>query len=100
MGTKGLPFRCDDPTEDKRNCFPYSIMQQLRRSEVRPSISEEMVNLPQNCHALRLAVVDFVRNISPLSEFYGPMQEAIINYRQAIGGTWEERLENMSRDGY
>ena len=34
-----LPFRCDTPTEALGNCFPYAIMQQLRRPEVRSTLS-------------------------------------------------------------
>ena len=94
-----LSFHCDAPTEDLGNCFPYAIMQQLRRPEVRSELSAELTIFSENCHALRIAVVEFVRNISPLSEYFKPIHQSILGYRFAIGGSWEDRLEEMSHDG-
>ena len=77
---RGLSFRPDAPTEAMGNCFPYSIAQQLLRLEIRATLSQDMIVLSQNYHALRLAIVAFVRDISPLSEYYVPIHEAIRDY--------------------
>ena len=94
-----LPFRCDAPAEDLGNCFPYALMQQLRRPKVRSTLSAELAIFSENCHALRIAVVEFVQNINPLSDYFKPIHQAILEYSFAIGGSWEDRLEEMSRDG-
>ena len=95
---RGLPFRCDSPTDDNGNCFPFAVMQQLRRPKIRSALSAEMTIFSEDCHKLRLAVVNFVKNISPLSEYYTPIYDSIIAYRLSHSGTWEARLSEMSCD--
>ena len=95
---RDLSFRSDAPSEARGNCFPYAIAQQLHRPEIRATLSQDMIVLSQNYHALRLSIVGFVRDISPLSEYYVPIHEAIREYCFVTGLDWVKRLEEISRD--
>ena len=70
IASQGLPFQCDQPTEALGNCFPYAIVQQLHRPEVRATLSPDLTMISENYHHLRSAVPDFVTNISPASEYF------------------------------
>ena len=65
-----LAFVCDKPTEAYGNCFPFSIMQQLHRPEIRCTLSEEIRVLSENYYDLRQAVVQFITNMGPISDYY------------------------------
>ena len=58
-----LPFKLDQLTEGKGNCFPISIIQQCRRPEIlsylRPAL-KQLVNLRSGHHTLRRKVMDFI----------------------------------------
>ena len=54
-------FQCDSPSESKGNCFPYSLMQQLHRSEIYATLTDEIKELCENYHYLRQAIVHFVQ---------------------------------------
>ena len=95
---RGLRFRPDAPSEAMGNCFPYSVAQQLHRPEIRATLSQDMIVLSKNYHALRLSIVGFVRDISPLSEYYMPIHEAVREYCFVTQEDWAKRLEEISRD--
>ena len=98
---RGLQFQCDKPTESLGNCFPYSIMQQLHRPDVRITLSEDMKDVSQNYLDLRVSIVNFVRKnlIDPTSEYYGRVNEAGVEYTDVTGENWDTRLREMYRDG-
>ena len=103
LDRRSLPFRCDAPTEAHGNCFNCSITQQLHRPEVRMELSETMVNLSEDYHNLRLAVVDFIETLDPASRFYSAFDQGRVSYicsAEALGlPSWEETLEGMKLDG-
>ena len=90
-------LRCDQPTEALGNCFPYAIMQQLNRAEVKSSLSDEMVILSQNYHTLRTSLVDFLKNIGPSSGCYWSVMESKENFRLS-GGNWDESLNRIGKN--
>ena len=65
-----LPFVVDAPSEALGNCLPYSVMQQLHRPNVWVTLQDDLKSSSQSCHDLRLALVNFVANITPSSEFF------------------------------
>ena len=93
-----LAFRCDQPTEAMGNCFPYAVMQQLHRPQIRSTLSEEMKHLSENCHDLRTSIVQFVKRITPTSQYYPLINESRNQWILAIGNDWDQRLELMSTD--
>lgn len=101
---RNLPFRCDAPTEALGNCFPYAIMQQLHRPEVWMSLTEDIKLVSQNCHLLRQGIVDFVQNISPISDYFELVNESRTTYMQIAEAStdgipnWQCRLNKMSTD--
>ena len=62
-----------------------------------------MVNLSEDYHNLRLAVVDFIETLDPASRFYSAFDQGRVSYicsAEALGlPTWEETLEGMKSDG-
>ena len=55
-------IRCDAPTEALGNCFPYAVMQQLHREEIRSTLTDEMKVLSLDCQSLREGIVQFVQD--------------------------------------
>ena len=100
-----LPFYCDRPTEALGNCFPYAVMQQLHRPEIRETLSDEMKVLSQNYYNLRKAIIEFVKNTNSTSEYYELIDEARDEYAITIHAltndapNWDQRLQVMSRNG-
>ena len=98
---RNLRFVCDQPTEAFGNCFPYSIMQQLNRAEILRTLSDNIRMLSENYYDLRKAIVQFVTNIAPTSEYYGLIDESRVAYNDAVGGyrddapDWNGRLKEM-----
>ena len=72
-----LPFVCDAPTEALGNCFLYALMQQLNRSNVHSSLSEEMKILSQNYFELPRTLGEGVlrRRGDPKKEGFIPLCE-------------------------
>ena len=68
-------YKCDSPSESLGNCFPYSLMQQLYRTDIYCTLSEEMKILCENYHQLRLAIIEFVKNIDTSSQYFTPIDE-------------------------
>ena len=62
-------YRLDTPTESKGNCYTYALMQNLHRREIYTTLSDEMKELCENYHDLRVAIVEFVENVTPYSEY-------------------------------
>ena len=77
---RNLAFVCDMPTEALGNCFCYAIAQQLHREDVRPSLSEDIKSLSNNVFQLRQAIVNFVKNITPQSEYFHLVDEGRAAY--------------------
>ena len=105
LQNRNLAFICDAPTEALGNCFPYAIMQQLHRPEIQSTLSEELKLLSQNYHYLRKAIVKFVKDISPDSEYFALIDQARANYTELVMDKtnnlpkWDTRLTNLSKDG-
>ena len=99
LNVRNLSFSCDKPTEALGNCFCYAIAQQLHREEVRSSLSDEMKSLSSNVFQLRQCIINFVKNITPQSEYFQLIDEGRKAYAitaSVVGpqSTWEERLEH------
>ena len=100
-----IPFRCDAPTEAYGNCFTYAVMQQLHRPEIHPTLSDEMKLLSENYHYLRTAIVRFVKDITPESEYFTLIDAARTNYAELAMDQaddfldWDAWLKYLSKDG-
>ena len=97
-------FRLDAPTESKGNCYPFSLMQNMHRREIYDTLSDEMKELCENYHDLRVAIVEFVENVTPNSEYFQLIDESRTAYvHTQIDDpslpTWNEVLSEMSQDG-
>ena len=75
INERNLAFVCYKPTEALKNCFCYAIAQQLHREEVSSILSEEVKSLFNNVFNLRQAIVNFVKNITPESEYFQVIDE-------------------------
>ena len=97
-------YRLDAPTESKGNCYPYALMQGLHRPEIYTTLSDEMKELCENYHDLRVAIVEFVKYITPASEYFTIIDDSRANYAELQINdpslpTWDEVIENMKTDG-
>ena len=96
----GLPYRMDDVTEGRGNCFPLAILQQCRREEIHSNldISIRQITDRNNPTLLRRAVLRFIEN----SQNY-QIREFKENYKNIIGPidkkTWEMYWNEMLTDG-
>ena len=99
-----LNLRCDAPTEALGNCFPYAVMQQLHREEIRSTLTDEMKVLSMDCQSLREGIVQFVRNITPESEYFTLIDESRTSWAEiALDAEnnlpdWNSRLHLMETD--
>ena len=97
-------YKCDSPTESKGNCYPCSLVQQLHRPDIYCTLTDEMKSLCENFHALRVAIVEFVKNVDTSSQYFTPIDEgrtqnALMQIEDPTLPTWEEQLTIMSSDG-
>ena len=97
-------YRLDTPTESKGNCYNYALMQNMHRREIYVTLSDEMKELCGNYHDLRVAIVEFVKNVTPNSEYFELIDESRTTYAHtqiddSSLPTWEEVLTDMSQDG-
>ena len=95
---RGLPFVCDAPTCGTGNCLPFAVMQQLHQRDIYSSLSVEELRVSNNCHDLRVAVVNFVRNITPFSEYYSLIQESKTAICIVMNDDANNYLSKMERD--
>ena len=100
-----LNLRCDAPTEALGNCFPYAVMQQLHREEIRSTLTDEMKVLSLDCQSLREGIVQFVRNITPESEYFALIDACRSAYAEIATfegknfPDWDSRLNYMETEG-
>ena len=99
-----LVYQLDAPTESLGNCFPYALMQQLHREEVYSTLSEEMKQLCENYHDLRVAIAHFVETINQDSEYFEIIDEGRTAYitmqiENPLLETWDEHLADKFEDG-
>ena len=97
-------YRCDSPTESKGNCYPFALAQQLPQPYIYCTLTDYMKSLCENYHNLRVAIVEFVKNIDISSQYFTPIDEgrtqnALMQIENPSLPTWEEQLTNMSSDG-
>ena len=96
----GLPYRMDDVTEGRGNCFPLAILQQCRREEIHSNldISTRQITDQNNPTLLRRAVLHFIE-----SSQNDQIREFKENYKNIIGPidkkTWEMYWNEMLTDG-
>ena len=87
------------------HCFPYAVMQQMHRPQIRSTLSDEMKVLSENYYNLRKAIVEFVKNPIPTSEYYELIDEARTSYALTYAAVtknsldWDQTLQVMSRNG-
>ena len=95
-----LPFKLDQLTEGRGNCFPISIIQQCKRPEIssylRPTL-KHIVNLKTGPLTLRRKVIDFIKK--------SKTQRVILfkkQYEETDGPvnkeTWHQYWERMGTD--
>ena len=79
-------------------------MQQLHRTDIYCTLSEEMKILCENYHQLRLAIIEFVKNIDTSSQYFTPIDEgrtqnSLMHIENPYLQSWEEKLNYLSEDG-
>ena len=99
-----LLYRCDSPTESKGNCFPFALIQQLHLPYIYCTLTDYMKSLCENYHDLRVAIIEFVKNIDTSSQYFtaideGRTQSALMQIEDSSLPTWDETLSSMSLDG-
>ena len=97
----GLPYRMDDVTEGRGNCFPLAVLQQCKREEIRSNldISTRQITDQDNPTLLRRAVLQFIEK----SQHQHHIREFKENYINLVGPidkkTWEMYWNEMLTDG-
>ena len=68
----GLPYRMDDVTEGRGNCFPLAVLQQCKREEIRSNldISTRQITDQDNPTLLRRAVCSSIHRKVSTSTSY------------------------------
>ena len=95
-----LPFKLDQLTEGRGNCFPISIIQQCKRPEIfsylRPAL-KNIVNLTTGPLTLRRKVIDFIKKSKTQRVIHFKNQ-----YEETDGTvnreTWHQYWERMATD--
>ena len=93
-----LPFKLDQITEGRGNCFPLAIQAQCRRPEITKELSQIQKKIIDHSPTfLRRAVHDFISNST-----HATVREYIRTYEEIIATmddkTWEEYWEAMNRN--
>ena len=79
-------------------------MQQLDRTYIYFTLPDEIKILCENCHQLRLAIIEFVKNIDMGSQYFTPIDEgrtqnALMQLDNPLLQIWKEKLEYLTQDG-
>ena len=95
---------CDAPTEACGNCWPYSIVQQAHRPEIWSTLPDDIKPYCNNSSLLRQAIVRFVKEISPESDYFDLIDDCRTQYTilSASDDTlddWDTRLDRLAEDG-
>ena len=99
-----LPFKLDQLTEGRGNCFPIAILQQCRRPEINqqlkpvPKMLVRTLTTGPRHKALRYSVISFIK-----SSDHPRIQEFKLQYEQTDGEAnkelWDDYWKRMLRDG-
>ena len=94
-----LQLKLDDKTEGYGNCFPYAIVQQCRRPEIRTWLQENKPQAIVNFHStLRKKVTNFaLKSRHPTIIDFKKSYDQVL--RQDNRKTWTEYWNEMAQDG-
>ena len=104
ISKRDLQFQPTAPVEALGNCFPDSVIHGLHRPEVYASLSQHHKDLAENHYLLRLAIVDFLKNISCESTHFGVINASRANWTEMARydddmESWDARIERLSKPG-
>ena len=102
VNSLGLPFKLDQLTEGRGNCFPIAIIQQMKRPEIFSQLKSVDKMMLKGRSPVRLLRLNVKRLITMIKSEH-PNVEGFKNYYNETDGIvngvpWDEYWEDMNKD--